>query len=62
MSRFRLTLLGGFRLDDADGREIFVVAAKALSEVRRIRPRLSTAEIRLWVGRALDSPAAALGL
>jgi adenylate cyclase len=37
-------------------------AAKALAEARRIRPRLSKAEIQLWVGRALDSRAAAVGL
>lgn len=37
-------------------------AAKALAEAKRIRPRLSKAEIRLWVGRALDTPAAFLGI
>lgn len=37
-------------------------AAKALAEARRIRPRLSKAEIRLWVGRALDTPTASLGI
>jgi len=37
-------------------------AVKALTEARRIRPRLAIGEIRLWVGRVLDRPAASLGL
>jgi len=37
-------------------------AVKALTEARRIRPRLAIGEIRLWAGRVLDRPAASLGL
>jgi TolB-like protein len=37
-------------------------AVKALTEARRIRPRLAIGEIRLWAGRALDRLAASLGL
>lgn len=37
-------------------------AVKALAEAKRIRPRLSKTEIRLWAGRALDTPAASLGI
>jgi len=37
-------------------------AVMALAEARRIRPRLVIQEIRLWAGRALDTPAASLGL
>jgi DNA-binding SARP family transcriptional activator len=36
-------------------------AVKALTEARRIRPRLAIGEIHLWAGRTLDSPAASLG-
>lgn len=37
-------------------------AVKALTEARRIRPRLAIGEIRLWAGPVLDGPAASLGL
>lgn len=37
-------------------------AVKALTEARRIRPRLAIGEIRLWAGRALDRLGASLGL
>ncbi len=36
-------------------------AVKALAEARRIRPQLTRAEVRLFVGRALDSLAASSG-
>jgi len=37
-------------------------AVKALTEARRIRPRLAIGEVRLWAGRTLDRPAESLGL
>jgi len=37
-------------------------AVKALTEARRIRPRLAIGEIQFWAGRALDQLAAQLGL
>jgi DNA-binding SARP family transcriptional activator len=37
-------------------------ALRALTEARRIRPRLAIGEIRLWAGPVLDRPAASLGL
>jgi uncharacterized membrane-anchored protein len=37
-------------------------AVKAITEARRIHPRLAIREIRQWVGRALDRLAASLGL
>jgi adenylate cyclase len=37
-------------------------ALKALTEAKRVRPRLAIGEIRHWAGRALDRPAASLGL
>jgi TolB-like protein/cytochrome c-type biogenesis protein CcmH/NrfG len=37
-------------------------AVRALTEARRIRPRLAIGEIRRWAGQALDRHAASLGL
>lgn len=37
-------------------------AVKALTEARRIRPRLVIGEIRFWAGQVLDGAAASLGL
>jgi len=37
-------------------------AAKALAEARRLRPRLTLPEVRLWAGRTLDALAGRLGL
>ncbi len=37
-------------------------ALRALTEARRIRPRLAIGEVRLWAGPVLDRPAASLGL
>ncbi len=37
-------------------------AAKALAEAKRLRPRLSLAQVRLWAGRALEAAAAELRL
>jgi TolB-like protein len=37
-------------------------ALKALTEARRIRPRLAIGEVRFWVGTELDGAAASLGL
>jgi TolB-like protein len=39
-----------------------VEVMKALTEARRIRPRLAIGEIRFWAGQLLDEPAASLGL